>query len=452
MLTLAGVKGKGLQETSSNPPEPSPTSSGPNWLKQVSSLSFPLVSAQLVSKMLNFFAFFLLSRSLVLKVFGNWVWAFSLIALLASCWSFGLQVWLSKASARAQGHWTHLGDILRKAFSLRLLALLVVGLGGGIWWLTVGPPDNLKADPGLLELTLAGLFIGFIFRTTSELFGATLRGHLITWPDGAALFTARLVFVVLLFWGDSHTGLSLTRVALFFAISEACAGMLNLIVFGSHFKSLKAKPNQEPPPQKYIWASFMKELSLYGGMLLASAFLFRVGMLYSGQSLSADQMGIFAVLHRLNEFSLFLPEALAAVLLPFWTRHDAHQSSPQVLRMAIIMMFTGGLMGAAAWVVGPWVLPHLFPNEAQNVAPWLWVLMPLFALQFSNQTLLAHMMAQNQEKRALVLLVLCGLVALGGMMLFAHHSLLHMIWVILGAEALFTMGGLMPQTEPHVSN
>ena len=168
MLTLAGVKGKGLQETSSNPSEPSQASSGPNWLKQVSSLSLPLVSAQLLSKMLNFFAFFLLTRSLGLQDFGIWVWAFSLIALLASCWSFGLQVWLSKASAQAQGHWAHLGDVLRKVFSLRGLALVLVGLGGGLWWLTIGPPDNLKADPGLLQLTLAGLFVGFIFRTTSE--------------------------------------------------------------------------------------------------------------------------------------------------------------------------------------------------------------------------------------------------------------------------------------------
>ena len=329
-------------------------------------------------------------------------------------------------------------------------ALVAVGTLGMAWLVTFGPPDHLKVSPHTLQITLLGLFVGFFFRTSSELLGATLRGHLITWPDGVVLFVARLVFVLLLVWGDSTTSLQINLVAVFFAISEACAAALNVVLFFAKYKTLAPRRNDEANPATYPWKKLLSELSVYGMLFVASSFMFRVGMLFAGEFLSAEQMGVFAVLHRLNEFSLFFPEAIAAVLLPFWTQRKAEGFSKHTGRMVLLMSLVGVLMGAAATLIGPWVLPALFPKEAHLVSGWLWVLMPLFALQFSNQTLLAHLMASHREAQALRWLAIAGAVAITGLFLVAQNALLHLVAVLLIAEAVFTVGAMRQGLSPMI--
>ena len=70
------------------------------WFRKISLLSAPLLLGQLLSKGLNFVVFYLITQFLGLDGFGIWVWAFSLVAVAAAAWSFGLQTWLAKTSAK----------------------------------------------------------------------------------------------------------------------------------------------------------------------------------------------------------------------------------------------------------------------------------------------------------------------------------------------------------------
>ena len=278
-----------------------------HWAQKVGRLSAPLLLGQLLSKGLNFVVFYLITQYLGLKGFGIWVWAFSLVAVAAAAWSFGLQTWLAKTSAQITNDVSTVPDLFRKIITVRLCALMVVSISGAAWLLLVGLPTHTPEKSQLILGTLIAVFIGFVFRTTSEICGAYLRGQLITWPDGVALFVARFAFVTLLIAWSFSSPMTLQSVGSCFCFSEAIAAIVMLTVFLK--KTTVSLRISEPNISFMTWPTLLQQLSMYGGLLIASTFLFRVGMLFGGHHLSTTDLGAFAVIHRLNEFSLFLPEA-----------------------------------------------------------------------------------------------------------------------------------------------
>ena len=196
-----------------------------HWIQKVGRLSAPLLLGQLLSKGLNFVVFYLITQYLGLEGFGVWVWSFSLVAVAAAAWSFGLQTWLAKTSAQITDDISIVPNLFKKVVIIRVCALMFVSLTGASWLLLIGLPSTTPEQPHLIIGTLIAIFIGFLFRTSSEVCGAYLRGQLLTWPDGVALFSARFAFVTLLFGWSLTTPMSLQSVGLCFCLSEAIAAI-----------------------------------------------------------------------------------------------------------------------------------------------------------------------------------------------------------------------------------
>ena len=365
------------------------------WFRKISLLSAPLLLGQLLSKGLNFVVFYLITQFLGLDGFGIWVWAFSLVAVAAAAWSFGLQTWLAKTSAKLSKDLTVLPDLFRKIILIRVGALVLVSLGALIWLFFVGVPTHTNTAMDTVWSALFAIFVGFLFRTSGELCRAYLRGQLKTWPDGMALFTTRLTFVVLLLVSSIENTISLQDVSVCFCLSEIVGAILLLFLFLRHTSGQNLSAINAVPLMP--WRHLIHEVSLYGGLLLASAFLFRIGVLFGGHHLSASDIGALGVIHRLNEFSLFLPEALAAVLLPLWTRSQSNINPIHATRTVLFMAVGGLTAGLGVMLLGPWVLPILFEQEYGAVIPWLWVTVPLFALQFTNHGLLAQLWRKTRR-------------------------------------------------------
>jgi O-antigen/teichoic acid export membrane protein len=121
---------------------------------------------------------------------------------------------------------------------------------------------------------------------------------------------------------------------------------------------------------------------------------------------SAAMLGIYAVAVNCSELLLYLPGAVAWVIVPFVTRVDADNAVRRTLHVARGVIVVTFVSTAAAALVGPWLIPILFGAEFKaSVVPFLLLLPGAFGFVFTaifSSGLMAALLPGRSSLGALV--------------------------------------------------
>jgi O-antigen/teichoic acid export membrane protein len=201
-----------------------------------------------------------------------------------------------------------------------------------------------------------------------------IRMSLVGWLYALALAVAWLT-----------VGLDVTSAAAAWAVSQAMIGvMYNLAPlreFGFARPSLR----------------LLREMLAFGSRAwtgtLASLLNARFDQILMAFISTQATLGIYAVAVNSSELLLYLPNAIAAAMLPAMSAGDRTLGASRAMRVLRAGTVFGLVTMAASAALGPFLLPHVFGARFQpSVAPFLWLLCGVVgftAMSVTNSALMA---------------------------------------------------------------
>jgi O-antigen/teichoic acid export membrane protein len=238
-------------------------------------------------------------------------------------------------------------------------ALVVGGLGFAVLLSLSG---ERPAGIGPAELAILGgaaVAIALIEASAAFLIGC---GRL----RQVALITATMhwVYPVLLAFGWLVGGLTVTRAAVIWVVSELT---IVLVLLG---QSVREVGLARPSP-RLLLESILFGVRAWAGSL-ARLLNFRTDQILMGFLASEAALGIYAVAVNTSEALLYLPTATATALVPVVARADSESRAWETLRaFRSTVLVTAGLVVAAA-ALGPLALPVVFGSAfSGSVVPFL---------------------------------------------------------------------------------
>lgn len=313
----------------------------------------------------------LLARTLGAEELGVYVFAWTWVSLIAFLTPLGFDT----ASVRfiptyqTQGRWDLLRGLIRYTFVIAgLCAVLCMGLGYGIVFLSTEPESSVYRDAVMLALLMAPLLTVLrIFEVTARGFSWITWAHLPSYGIRPTLFVV-LCLAVFFLWGDPSAEKAM--------LAAIVSCLLTLAV------QWRAHNQQLPRQVKDATALSDKRYWLVTAMplLLASSFemvLENTDLIMLGLLQGPLETGIYNAGLRISGCLLFVLFAVQAFSAPKIAKLYAEENREEMIRFvrqARFWIFLPTIAGALVIVIGGDFLLSLFGQEFRNAYPAMLIL------------------------------------------------------------------------------
>lgn len=353
-----------------------------------------LFSAQVVSNIGYFVAVLLLARGLQPPSRGT-------VAFVVVC-AMGISRIASFGVTEAIPVFVAQRPAMRAALLSNLVAFqmfasaVVAAVLAGLLLLSGAQPT------GLTDTQLAIIVAGTVVQSLVDAGNAYLIG--------CGRFRQRAVITLALPWLYAGllavalltVGLDPTRGAILWVSSQAVRALLLLLASARGIGFARIDPGLLAESIRFGLRTWIGSLSVFLN--------FRVDQILMGFISSATALGYYAVAVNLSEVLLYLPEAVAAALLPFLATSDREVRVRRTLRAFRVLLLMSVVGVGVAALLGPTLLPALFgPAFVGSVPPFMWLLPGAFgfvALRVFSGALIASSLPGRSSLSALVSLLI----------------------------------------------
>jgi len=396
-----------------------------------------LSGAQIGTKVLQLAAYASITRRLGEAGFGRFIYAFSLLDIVAFLATLGLPVLYTRHVAAGRN------DAAAAAVLVKHRLTTVIGLLG-LFWLAIVPPD-LPRD------LLVMMFLAMLLRGYSQFGASGLRGKSRMDAEAIASIAGRATFAVgagVGVWLVDEPGAMLRLTFIAFLLGE----MVTTVLTGRGMEKLGLSWSPKRPSasvRQDLWI----EMLPFAAAGLLGVIAFRVDLVMI-RELSPELMGdhlagAYGAAYRILEAGLFLPAAVGAALFPALVRaRNGGELAPQLLRRSAAVLLALGLAGAAVLWFGAPLLVRLFAGEGYAEAvPALATLGMAVPFLFVNFALGSAVFAVGKEWWGFAGLIASVLLNIfGNLWVLTHHP----EQALVGA-ALFTAAAEAVLTVSHTA-
>lgn len=304
-----------------------------------------LGGAQVLARLLQLAAYASLARRLGEIGFGRFVYAFSLLDMVAFLATLGLPILYTRHIAADRTGHAHAATLTKHRLTLAVV------LFGSLWLWLIPPPIAVDL--------LAMMFAAMLLRGYHHFGASGLRGRERMEGEALATVAGRLVFTLGAgggVWLVDEPAAMLRVTFMGFLAGE----MITLIMVTRSMRALGLvwdPPLPTPHQRAEVWRELLPFAA--AGLLGLIAFRVDVVMLRSlSTPLMADHLvGSYGAAYRILEAGLFVPGAIAAALFPALVRTQTNGALPSAFfRRATLALAGLGLAGAAVLFYGA---PHL---------------------------------------------------------------------------------------------
>ncbi len=391
-----------------------------------------LGGAQVVARILQLVAYASIARRLGEIGFGRFIYAFSLLDMVAFTATLGLPILYTRHLAAERTAHANAAVIIKHRLTL------IVAFFGSIWLLLV-PPD-LAID------LLAMMFLAMLLRGYHYFGASGLRGKENMQGEAIATVAGRITFTLIAgagVWLTDEPKAMLRITFLGFLVGE----MVTLISINRAMAAMGLVWNP-PPPNPRQRAAVWREMLPFAAAGLLGLIAFRVDVVMLRElstPLMADHLvGNYGAAYRVLEAGLFIPGAIAAALFPALVRSSEGERLPaNLFRQATLILLGLGLLGAAVLVFGAPLLMRLFAGQGyEQGIPALTALGAAVPFLFVNFVLGSGVFALGKEWWGFIGLCLSLLLNIVGnywvMTQYPSHALVGAALFTAASEAVLT--------------